>query len=834
MAQPETHLNLMMIETCLKQQAGTAVVLTMNQRLTRHLIKNRLTEQNTPQHLAIYPIHTWVKTQVALNPESPVVLSPSQERQLWKQVGLTQSSPIEDVQRAWQLIHRYAVPLETLSAYPERSTREFVQAAQAFQARCQRGGWITHAELPTYLATHLPAMDWEQLSFYTVGFHTIEPDLQRLIEAIADQTGNPVTPIPYGQTNANPLKIETHAAADERSELYDMIQWAISQHQACPTARIACIVPHLATARDRIDFALKEVNADLSQINISGAQPLSSFPLISHAIEQLSLLADDSDEATWSQLLHTPCFYSSKTAHEAGIALDCLRAEENLRYPTLSTMRALIKEESHPLSSVFNALIAHQATRTSPRRLIDWISWSYDLFEITGWPGYRPLNSTEHQLVQHFSAHLGTLVTLDTWLGEISYPAYLALLREETQRAPFQGKTTGEAIQILGLLEAADLPFDALWIMRLSETHFPPAARPNPLLPIALQQQHDMPHASPDKEYAFAQQLLQRLCQQSPHTLLSHAAHEDNLPVAPSPLIRDFPPSLTVTPYSPQSAACGLTHVLDHTGPPLQPNERPRGGTRILSHHIACPFKAFMESRLHARALPKTDIGIPAKQKGIWLHHLMQRLWETLESHEALVALSASDLDALIKTTLDNLIPEDLNAEHTQALEKERLLALARQWLALESERAPFTVLAHETPIPITIGALHFTGRIDRIDQLDSGEIIFIDYKTGLTSPQGWATAPPTDPQLPIYAVYGNHTVNQIAFAQVRTGALAFKSLPEDLAAPADAFEKQKASWKTTLNEVSTAFASGEATLAPESTACRYCDLNTVCKGHVT
>jgi hypothetical protein len=43
------------------------------------------------------------------------------------------------------------------------------------------------------------------------------------------------------------------------------------------------------------------------------------------------------------------------------------------------------------------------------------------------------------------------------------------------------------SIQILGGLEAAGLPFDALWVAGLAAERWPPAPRPNPLLPLAWQ-----------------------------------------------------------------------------------------------------------------------------------------------------------------------------------------------------------------------------------------------------------------------------------------------------------------------------------------------------------
>ncbi|PPC87977.1 MAG: hypothetical protein CTY37_02280 [Methylotenera sp.] len=71
----------------------------------------------------------------------------------------------------------------------------------------------------------------------------------------------------------------------------------------------------------------------------------------------------------------------------------------------------------------------------------------------------------------------------------------------------------------------------------------------------------------------------------------------------------------------------------------------------------------------------------------------------------------------------------------------------------------------------LTIEGLEITLRIDRIDALDGGELVIIDYKTGSSKPSysSWADARITKPQLPLYAslVLKDEQVVAACFAKV-------------------------------------------------------------------
>ena len=93
-----------------------------------------------------------------------------------------------------------------------------------------------------------------------------------------------------------------------------------------------------------------------------------------------------------------------------------------------------------------------------------------------------------------------------------------------------------------------------------------------------------------------------------------------------------------------------------------------------------------------------------------------------------------------------------------QRLEQLRLQRLLLQWLALEARRpADFAVLAIEAKHAIDLDGLALRLQIDRIDRLDDGRLLVIDYKSGsAVDTRSWAEARLTEPQLPLYATWGD------------------------------------------------------------------------------
>ena len=89
-------------------------------------------------------------------------------------------------------------------------------------------------------------------------------------------------------------------------------------------------------------------------------------------------------------------------------------------------------------------------------------------------------------------------------------------------------------------------------------------------------------------------------------------------------------------------------------------------------------------------------------------------------------------------------------------------------------------MVACEQKQEIAIEGVAITLVIDRVDALDDGRLIVMDYKTGARNDyRNWAQARITEPQLPIYAAFvlAADDVAAVCFAQIRMDKRGFIGL---------------------------------------------------------
>jgi ATP-dependent helicase/nuclease subunit B len=289
----------------------------------------------------------------------------------------------------------------------------------------------------------------------------------------------------------------------------------------------------------------------------------------------------------------------------------------------------------------------------------------------------------------------------------------------------------------------------------------------------------------------------------------------------------------------------------DDTGPPLQENEKIRGGMSILQQQALCPFKAFAEWRLHVNPIEQPLPGLRAKDRGTVLHAAIEKIWEQLKTHANLMAIPAHDLQHIIDQSILSALS---NVQHIYqsdsqylGLEKQRLKQLLTDWLDLEKTRPPFTVLNHEKTIQMSLNQLKLTLRIDRIDELANGHKLIIDYKTGKRNDiNHWFSERPEQPQLPLYSLLDDKTIG-IAFAQIFPGESYFKGvshydlqikgiklLSELSKANASNWQEQVADWRAVLTQLSDDFCAGKAAVDPKNhpETCTWCQLQAFCRIH--
>ena len=469
-------------------------------------------------------------------------------------------------------------------------------------------------------------------------------------------------------------------------------------------------------------------------------------------------------------------------------------------------------------------------------------------------PEERPLSSRESQAYGLWQEEvLPAFASLEAVSGPLERPVAVEMRRRGTAETVFQAEGCDGPLQVVGLLEAAGLEFDHLWVMGLAEEVLPVPARPNPFVPVALQVAHGMPHSSAERELSFARRIAARLFAAAPSIIFSHPEREGDCPLRPSPFIAALPGAQA--PETPghdplqvlRRFAPALETFVDEQGPPLPDGDVVAGGTAVLKDQALCPFRAFAHHRLAAAALDRPDIGLDSGTRGTLLHRALEAFWRETADQRSLLALPEEELGtraaAAVAAAVDGCFPAGRlrPAEPLLELERNRLSILLLEWLATaERQRPPFAVAEAEQARTARFGPLEIRTQVDRIDVLEDGSRLILDYKTGRPDPKDLDGERLLEPQLPIYAVGAGPQLAGVAFARVRRGECAFlgvtqgEGLLPGAACPAEpeGWPALLEHWRLQLENLAVAFGAGAAAVAPvdPQKACRYCDLASLCR----
>ena len=96
---------------------------------------------------------------------------------------------------------------------------------------------------------------------------------------------------------------------------------------------------------------------------------------------------------------------------------------------------------------------------------------------------------------------------LDLVSAPLTFEGAVHMLRRLAGEELFQPETPDVPIQVLGLLESAQLEFDHLLVLGLTDEAWPRMPRPNPLLPAELQRARGVPRAAADRRVSRRQPL---------------------------------------------------------------------------------------------------------------------------------------------------------------------------------------------------------------------------------------------------------------------------------------------------------------------------------------
>jgi ATP-dependent helicase/nuclease subunit B len=679
------------------------------------------------------------------------------------------------------------------------------------------------------------------------GFDEAGPALRRLL------------PSPEASSKAVPRAVPSWRQWASVEEEFDAaLDWAFdARAEGGETVAIVCPEPRAADGlvlRAARWLASSGVRTAIGGPAVLGSSVRAGMaPLVSHGLVALrAALASDMQRALHVadaiELLVSPFIRSARAEFAPRAKLAARLQRERVDPLTLALLAGIAREAECP---VFAGLLetvqglSGDVPRTQP--MPAWIASFQQWLGAYGWPGEQALNAQEQAAQDAWSHALDTAAALDLVLSpQQSASAALARLRQAARGIGSAEAVAPDAIEILGIEEAAVVRPARAWVLGLHDAAWPSAPTANPLLPQSLLRRGGVPVADFARDAARARGALETLLAHAREIVLSHAAHEGDTPLRPSGAL-DWPAlEIDTAPALGNRWRAPLTGIELERAPddapvplPLQEATRQRGGVGVLAAQAACPFKAFAAYRLDAEGLDEAAPGLDPRERGELVHAVMAALWSDLKRSADAAELSPIELDEAIAAAVEAALRDRRDLPpRTRSLEARRLQRLAAQAVARDLQRAPFEVIAVEAQHELNLADLPLRLRIDRVDRLDGGALAIIDYKTGEAKRADWALPRPLAPQLLAYAlVLDDAPIAAIAFAQLKPGDCKLVTEPaKDMGSPAGIAKLAllREAWRRELETLASGFVAGDARVDPRDgeTTCRYCDFSGLCRVH--
>ena len=820
-------------DTLLALKQG-AVLLTVNQRLARHIlirVEETAVEEGAKAWIepTILSFDAWLLQQwqnrfvgepneelastiqkTRLTPEQSLVLWESVVRNTSGAELLNVSATTKAANKARQLGIQWDIAQSNshdVSSHLDLAM--FEQWHTDYKAELAKGNWIDNVQLLECVSAML-----EQAHFHCpgkiilAGFDVFTPTQKAFWELLQS---NGCEVVEYSSSVSEP-QAHVIRTNDEKEEVALMAQWARERLEEYPNASIGLVVLDLNAQRETIEAAFKDafypsktyaVDVPFEKpYNVSLGLSLSTYAPVQQSLRLLQFFSQPLALSELCLLLRSSFISAGQSEWGNRARLEVkLRKRGLLACSVKQLSNALQPFEDEPslcpmLLLSLNEVIERLGARPNRVMPSEWVSVFRGLLSAASVQGDRELSSTEYQVFQAWDDVLRSFATLDAVYNVIDYSTALSALRRLLGERVFQPETPPAPIQIMGLMEAAGHTFDALWVCGLHDKTWPPAPQPNAFLPIVEQRKQGLVQSSAEHQYQYAKQVTEHWASAAKTVVFSFSQSNGDMEQAISPLIEDYQviskeqllKEQPVNRVEQRLGSDAMCQIEDITGPVVQTTAIAKGGVGVIKDQAACPFKAFAHHRLRASAMEEPEPGIDARLRGSLVHRCLEKLWQRIKTHQVLSGFSADEQKSLVESIVTTVIQQE--SSRTPILKKafgqlegQRITQLLLDWLSIDGQREPFEVTATELKQTLTVGQLQLNTVIDRVDTLQDGSTAIIDYKTGESNINKWFGELPEEPQLPLYSVFGSDAiqsgVRSMSFAQLKKGKIKYEGLSD-------------------------------------------------------
>jgi ATP-dependent helicase/nuclease subunit B len=869
--------------------AENPLILTASNRLARWLMldyDDRQKQKKVWETSQILPLSAWLK-QVWLNtwPEKHL-FSKLQSESLWEKIINSDSNSTKlsllhrkaaasQAYQAYTLFHEYGLPATQPDYQETLETISFHKWMKIYQNQLLQWNAVDAVEIIDRVSELIDAGRIELPDSITFeGFEIKSPQLQRLLDSM--ERNGVKTRIDFSERldfsdEISFSKENVHATVqkfdDKTQEAITCARWVRKNSQ--PGKRFGIIVPELENYRSLLQ---REFAAELSPasifpgnkaelpFNISQGSPLTQTTPINLIFQILETPGSDIPAEIFYSIIRSSIFHSDNSA--------ALAMEQTLRKKRLVTLN-LNKLESQfnfENSSELYKFIAAWKNWVLIKQFdlpSHWSTKIYLLLQEMNWPekNEEKITQKENQVFEAWKNCLDQLASLNHIVGKMNRLTAVNKLFSIAQNFLFPEKNRDHLIQVIQLSECPGMKFDHTWVMGCHSESLPPSPEPNSLIPSAFRKKFNLPRSNAKWELGNSEQHLAAVLNSSKDIVFSYPSQEKDNIQEPSPLIKYIlrENSFVLPSARYKDQICNVTKPESFEEIPALPftdNEKYRfkegmktGGASLLKQQSDCPFRAFVQFRLHAQKSEIPDTDFDPLVRGNLIHLILELFWKKTKTRAQLEKLyQTNQLEIEVQKCVEeatNLICRSLpDQPEFLKMEKDRNQNLALEWLInFELVRNDFTVLKQEKSETSKIKGLTLNLKIDRIDETPDKKYVLIDYKSGEAKPGDWFKERIIAPQLPLYSTLLSPSV--VAFGKIKKGQIEFKGV-KDSSMDFSGFKatnytkETKVSewsdlldlWKNKIEFLATEFLSGRAVIEPalNQETCKNCDLGSLCR----
>src|SRR5437899_8603650 len=603
--------------------------------------------------------------------ELPMLLTPAQEEEVWKQVVggsglLAVEGTAAKCRDAWNLANLWRIR----PGAGNQDTEVFAQWLAHYRKKTEND--LDIPRLPDALQRFLPEPKRPKL-VVAYAFDILPPQTKEFLDALG-------TEIAFCRPDPRFATVSRAAFDSAKHEIEAAARWARARLEA-GGKRIGVVIPSLREKRKEVVRVFSRVmrpggEKTAMPFNVSLGTPLQEFPIVNAALTVLRFSQEEISFEEASRIVRSPFIGGAESELGARMKLEARLRDKLGATVALPKLIALLEKKTVLRERLERVFGMRETGLFSQKTPAEWARHFSGTLEAAGFPGERALDSDEFQTQAKWHEALGELSRLDRISKEMSFSRAFQTLRKICADTLFQPETPDTPIQVLGLLESAGVEFDHLWVTGLTDEAWPPKSSPNPFLPLAQQRKAGIPEASAETSLALDRRITDGWKQAAGEVVFSHFTKEEDRDVLPSPLIADLPEKAVEIPAFSKLRdvifASGKTETLQDRVAPAVREKQVRGGTRVLSDQAACPFRAFARHRLPAEDLEAPAEGLDASKRGKLVHLLMQNVWDELKDSTAL----QGDLSPAIERAAAAAVKEMALVGRFAELERKRLARL--------------------------------------------------------------------------------------------------------------------------------------------------------------